>query len=261
MTDLLVDAEQSVCFQKLARSDFVVQWRELSVICLDSMTTGNPKLQNYETAGGDRLSVLFVMAADPEYGPQLSRRIAPFMTGVGPVEAAAATARALACLEADGRKPDLVVSLGSCGSRRLGQGTIVQVASVGYRDMDASPLGFARGCTPFLDHPADIPIRQRLPGLKACRLSTGAAIVSGAGYADVDAEIVDMETFANLRACHHAGIPLIGLRGVSDGREDLQTYSDWADYLHAVDENLAAVIDRLPAMIATKPRDYWTRVF
>ena len=32
-------------------------------------------------------SVLYVMAADAEYGPHLRQRIAPLMTGVGPVEA------------------------------------------------------------------------------------------------------------------------------------------------------------------------------
>ncbi len=220
----------------------------------------NATIEEFGTADSSDLSILFVVAAMPEYGPSLKRRIAPLMTGVGPVEAAAATAHALARLESEGRKPDLVLSLGSCGSRVLAQGAIVQVASVSYRDMDASPLGFQKGRTPFLDHPVEIPIRQRLCDIPACRLSTGAAVLSGRDYDGIDAEIVDMETFASLRACHRAGVPLVGLRGVSDGREDLRSYSDWADYLHAVDENLAAVIDRLPAMIGARSRAYWTRI-
>ncbi|WP_258801708.1 hypothetical protein [Halomonas sp. DQ26W] len=33
-------------------------------------------------------SILFVMAADAEYGPHLKQRFTPLITGVGPVEAA-----------------------------------------------------------------------------------------------------------------------------------------------------------------------------
>ena len=61
-------------------------------------------------------SILFVMAAEAEYGPFLRSRIDPLMTGVGPVEAAIALTRAFAQLEAQGDLPDLVVSLGSAGS-------------------------------------------------------------------------------------------------------------------------------------------------
>ena len=92
------------------------------------------------------------------------RLIEPLITGVGPVEAAAATAAALARLDAAGRKPDLVFSLGSAGSRTLEHAGIYQIASVAYRDMDASPLGFPKGATPFLDEPAIIAIPHRIAG-------------------------------------------------------------------------------------------------
>jgi adenosylhomocysteine nucleosidase len=63
--------------------------------------------------------VLFAMAADAEYGPHLRRRFTPLMTGVGPIEAAVTLAAALAELGLQDRRPDLVVSLGSAGSRKL----------------------------------------------------------------------------------------------------------------------------------------------
>ena len=62
------------------------------------------------------VSILYVMAADPEYGPHLRARIEPLMTGVGPVEAAVAVTRALAEAKIGHGLPDLVVSLGSAGS-------------------------------------------------------------------------------------------------------------------------------------------------
>ena len=106
--------------------------------------------------------------------------------------------------------------------------------------MDASLLGFAKGVTPFLDEPAVIPIPHRIPGIPAASISTGGAIVSGAAYDAIDADMVDMESFAVLRAARRFGVPMIGLRGISDGRNELTGLHDWTEYLHVIDEKLAA---------------------
>ncbi|RTQ99850.1 5'-methylthioadenosine/S-adenosylhomocysteine nucleosidase [Halomonas nitroreducens] len=196
------------------------------------------------TALGGR-KVLFVMAADAEYGPHLRERFTPFMTGVGPVEAAVELTAALAELEARGRLPDLVVSLGSAGSRALEQTEVYQATSVAYRDMDASPLGFDKGITPFLDLPAILPLPLRIPGIREASLSTGANIVSGAAYAAIAADMVDMESYACLRACTRFDVPLVVLRGISDGKAELHHVDDWTEYLHVIDEKLAAAVDRL----------------
>ena len=186
--------------------------------------------------------VLFQMAAEPEYGPHLKRLIRPLMTGVGPVEAAVGVAAALAAAEAGAGLPELVVSLGSAGSRSLEQTRVYQAVSVSYRDMDASALGFEPGVTPFLDLPAVVELPHRVAGLPGATLSTGADIVSGAAYDRIAADMVDMETFAVLRACQRFGVPLIALRGISDGAAELGHVDDWTAYLHLVDENLAAAL-------------------
>ncbi|WP_377297635.1 5'-methylthioadenosine/S-adenosylhomocysteine nucleosidase [Rhizobium sp. SGZ-381] len=190
-------------------------------------------------------SVLFVMAVDAEYGPHLRARIRPLMTGVGPVEAAIAVAGTLTRLQAQDNLPDLVVCLGSAGSRSLKQTGVYQVSSVGYRDMDASPLGFEKGRTPFLDLPAAVVLPHAIPGIPAASLSTGGHIISGSAYDAIEAEMVDMETFAVLRACQGFGVPLIGLRGISDGKAELAHVGDWTEYLHVIDEKLADAVDRL----------------
>lgn len=189
------------------------------------------------------LSVLFVMATEHEYGPHLKARIRPLITGVGPVEAAAATSAALAALDHAGRRPDLVFSLGSAGSRSLDHAAVYQISRVTYRDMDASLLGFDKGVTPFLDHPPMIEIPHRLPDIPGASVATGASIVSGSGYDGISADMVDMESFAILRAADRFGVPMIGLRGISDGRSDLTGLHDWTEYLHVIDEKLAAVLD------------------
>ena len=195
------------------------------------------------------VTVLPVIAAPAEYGEHLRARIDPLMTGIGPVEGAVVLAAALARLEAAGDLPDLIVSLGSCGSRTLEHAAVYQASSVSYRDMDASPLGFPKGVTPLLDQPAVLPLPCPTPGVPTATLSTGANVVSGAVYDAIDAEMVDMETWALVRAAQTFGVPLVALRGVSDGRAELKALEDWTSTLHHVDENLAAALDRLIAVL------------
>jgi adenosylhomocysteine nucleosidase len=195
--------------------------------------------------------IAFAMAAQAEYGEHLQQRFAPLITGVGPVEAAVAVSAMLAEARLQSRLPDLVVSLGSAGSQRLEQAQVYQAGAVSYRDMDASPLGFAKGCTPFLDLPATIEMPLRIPGIPVASLSTGADIVSGKAYDTIDADMVDMETFAVQRACMVHGVPLIALRGISDGAQELQHFQDWTEYLHVIDERLAGAVDTLFAAIAS----------
>ncbi|MEM8748945.1 MAG: 5'-methylthioadenosine/S-adenosylhomocysteine nucleosidase [Pseudomonadota bacterium] len=192
-----------------------------------------------KTVAGKRL--LYVMAADAEYGPHLKKRFTPLICHVGPVEAAINVARGL--IHHD--PVDLVVSLGSAGSRVLEQAGVYQVNSVSYRDMDASALGFPVGVTPFIDVPATVAMPISVPGLAPASISTGANIVSDQAYNAIAADMVDMETWAIMRACMGQDVPMIGLRGISDGAEPLAELSDWTRYLEVIDERLAVAVDQL----------------
>jgi len=194
--------------------------------------------------------VLFVMAADAEYGPCLQARIQPLITGVGPIEAAISVTRALERLAHRGTAPDLVVSLGSAGSARLDHCGLYQASSVAWRDMDATALGFDPGVTPFLDLPAVLPLPLRLPGIAVASLSTGGNIVTGAGFDTIAQDMVDMETYAVARACMGAGIALIALRGISDGKGDLTQLHDWTEYLHIIDHKLCVAVDQLETALS-----------
>lgn len=206
---------------------------------------GVPPLTNL--AGRD---VLFVMATEAEYGPHLKRLFTPLMTGVGPVEAGIHLGAALAALKAGGRLPDLVVSLGSAGSRRLRRTEIFQVSSVIYRDIDASAFGFAKHTTPYLDLPATLPLPLSIPGIAAASTSTGGTIIAGSVFDEIAEDMVEMETFACMRACQVFGVPLIGLRGISDGDTDVSGVHDWEEYLDVIDEKLAGAIAMLERAIA-----------
>lgn len=190
-------------------------------------------------------SILFVMAADAEYGPHLKQIFCPLICGVGPVEAAIAVTHTLTELSLQDELPDLLVSLGSAGSRSLEQTGVYQASSVSYRDMDASPLGFEKGRTPYVDLPAEVDLPFVISGVPSARLSTGANIVSGDAYGDIDADMVDMESFAILRCCMKFGIPMIALRGISDGVEELEKYTDWTEYLDIIDQKLSQTVGLL----------------
>lgn len=189
---------------------------------------------------------LFVMAAEPEYGPHLRARFVPLITGIGPVEAALHTGIALARLEAAGTLPDLIVCLGSAGSRRCALGSIHQIGSVSWRDMDASALGVEPGVVPYLDEPKDLPLDTPLD-LPVATLSSGGDVVSGDHWNRVSADMVDMETYAVARAARTFGVPLVGLRGVSDGPGELAGAHDWHKLLGYLDGELAKAVDLLAA--------------
>jgi adenosylhomocysteine nucleosidase len=55
--------------------------------------------------------------------------------------------------------------------------------------------------------------------------------------------MVDMESYSVLRVAQRFALPMIGLRGISDGRSDLTGLHDWTEYLHVIDEKLAHVLD------------------
>lgn len=209
--------------------------------------TADAAHSGFEIARFGPLTALCVMAAEAEYGPALRARVKPLITGVGPVEAAVETTAALASLAQEGRLPDVVISLGSAGSQTLEHGRIYWVDEVSYRDMDATVLGFARGVTPFLDQPASLTLASGPAGQPYARLATGGSVVSGEAYDAIDADMVDMETYSVVRAAAKFDVPVLGLRGISDGKADLTGLSDWTDTLSVIDEGLAEALDLLRA--------------
>src|SRR3569832_807101 len=175
--------------------------------------------------------ILYVMATELEYGPELRSRITPLITGVGPVEAAVSLTEKLTRLDDEDRLPLMVVSLGSAGSAQLEQCGLYQASEVSWRDMDASAIGFEPGVVPYHDLPATLKLGPFVPGIPMATLSSGANFVSVQAYDDILEHMVDMETFAVLRACQRFGLPLIALRGVSDGERELGVLADWTQYL------------------------------
>ena len=171
--------------------------------------------------------LLVVAATERELAPVEGART--LVCGVGPVEAAAATARALVQ-----ERPSAVLHVGIAGARGLGLSTLVIGSEAVYCDA-AGPL---------------VPTRVLPDGDLVARLSRAfpeamvrpigtSARVGGTHGVDVEA----MEGFAVLRACELAGVPAIEVRVVSNEIDEPDRT------LWRFDGALAALAEALPRLV------------
>jgi adenosylhomocysteine nucleosidase len=197
------------------------------------------------------ISILTVIAAQSEYGVKMTELgINPEFIGVGPLEAAFRTTQILTQKQFNNTLPDVIFSVGTAGSNSLKQAHLYQINSVSYRDMNAVAFGFDKGVTPFADYPAIFKMPVLFPDMPTASIATGASVINKQGCAgitfdDIDADCVDMETYSVARVAYAFNIPIIGLRGISDGKENSQGIASWEEYLHIIDVKIADFYKRL----------------
>ncbi len=151
--------------------------------------------------------------------------------GIGPVEAAAATARALA-----GARPDALLHVGIAGRRGFSGCELVIGSEALYCDA-VGPLVPAR-VRP--DRGLLAAVRAALPDARVVPIGTSAH-VGGSRGCDVEA----MEGFAVLRAAELAGVPAIEVRVVANEVDE----PDRA--LWRFDEALELLRESLPRLVAS----------
>jgi nucleoside phosphorylase len=151
--------------------------------------------------------------------------------GIGPVEAAVATARALV-----ERSPSALLHVGIAGARGLAAPQLVIGSEAVYEDAAGGTLVRAR-----VTADADLVARARraLPDAQVLPIGTSAR-VGGTSGCTVEA----MEGFAVLRAAELAGIPAVELRAVSNDVEEADR-ARWR-----FDDALAALADAVPRVLA-----------
>jgi futalosine hydrolase len=149
--------------------------------------------------------------------------------GIGPVEAAAATARALA-----EERPRAVLHVGIAGARGLAPLELVLGSQALYCDV-AGPLVPARA----LPDPALLErLRAAFPEAHVRPIGTSAR-VGGSSGVDVEA----MEGFAVLRAAELAGVPAVEARVVSN-EIDEPDRARWR-----LDDACATLAELLPGLV------------
>jgi futalosine hydrolase len=122
--------------------------------------------------------------------------------GIGPVEAAATTARALA-----ERRPDVLLHVGIAGARGLPPTSVVIGSEAVYED----PVGELVPARVEPDAELVAVARRALPDARVLPIGTSAH-VGGTRACDVEA----MEGFAVLRAAVLANVPAVEVRVVSN---------------------------------------------
>lgn len=166
---------------------------------------------------------LFVFALEAEAADAFSHVDAVF-TGIGKVNAAIALTKAL-----QRRRPKLIVNLGSAGSPRYGKGQLVCCTRFVQRDMDVTPLGFARYETPFADIPVVLEQGLSMPGLPLGICGTGDNFETQHGEAPYD--VVDMEAYVLALIAREEGISFLCLKYVSDDAGS-DAADDWSVQVH-----------------------------
>ena len=153
--------------------------------------------------------------------------------GIGPVEAAAATARAIAS-----DPPVAVLHVGIAGGRGITPGGLVIGSESLYIDLSAEIT--------IVDHVQPDPqllanVREAAPDALVLPIGTSGAV---GGVTDDRLRVEAMEGFGVLRACELAGIPAVEIRAISNdlGEGDR---SRWriGRALEALDEALPGLLD------------------
>jgi futalosine hydrolase len=176
--------------------------------------------------------VLLVAATSFELAP--FDRFETLVCGIGPVEAAVATALVLSRT-----RPAAVLNIGIAGARELEPGALVVGSEAVYCDL-TDPLSLL----PRFDRIGPdakllAAATAALPAAHVRVIATTARVGDGAAHADVEA----MEGFAVLRAAAAAGVPALELRAISNGIGDER--SAWR-----LEEAMSALARAVPRLLA-----------
>lgn len=158
-------------------------------------------------------------------------------TGVGKVNATHAMMKYLQT-----GRPEMVINIGTAGSRKFPGGSIISCTSFVQRDMDVTPLGFERFQTPFSHDPVKLVYGSHVGFLPEGVCGTG----DNFDVSDVALEfdVVDMEGYALALICQREKIPFMCVKYVSDGADE-GAHKDWNAALHHAAQRLREVIVKI----------------
>ena len=175
--------------------------------------------------------ILLVAATDLELCDHVG-----LVCGVGPVEAATATARELAL-----RPPRAVLHVGIAGARGITPGGLVIGNEAVYCDISAEVTVIER-VEP--DSGLLASLSAAVPEALVLAIGTSASVGGSVRDAHRGLRVEAMEGFAVLRACALAGVPAIEVRAISNELSEGDR-SRWR-----IGRAVEAISDALPRLIA-----------
>jgi futalosine hydrolase len=181
--------------------------------------------------------VLLVVAAT-EGELDFVRDAETIMCGVGPVEAAIATAQALA-----DRRPAALLHIGIAGAESLEPPALVIGSESRYVDLEDAASLVPRVVTATPDAALVEAARRALPDAHVLPIATSARVGANSPECEVEA----MEGFAVLRAAELAGVPAVEVRAISNGIGEERA-------LWRIDDALTALAEAVPRLVAELQR-------
>ncbi|MDR0804030.1 MAG: 5'-methylthioadenosine/S-adenosylhomocysteine nucleosidase [Rickettsiales bacterium] len=162
------------------------------------------------------MKIAILVAVREEFNPnntELRTDDKVFYTGVGKINAAAATQKAI-----DVFAPDLILNFGTAGSAKFNYGTIVNPTGFVQRDMNPTEFLAPKYITPLSsDTDPVLKYGTRVPDYPECITGTGDSFVNN--IAGEIWDIVGMEDYAVAHVARDNKIPFACLRFISDGAD------------------------------------------
>jgi len=134
-----------------------------------------------------------------------------FFTGVGKINAATITTQLI-----KDYKPKLIINYGTAGSVNPNIKGLVKVTGFVDRDMDATPLNFKLGQTPYE--------KDVMLGTSDVVCGTGDTFATS--KPKIDCDIVDMEAYAIAKTCKKYSTEFLCYKYISDSA-DSDASGDW----------------------------------
>lgn len=176
---------------------------------------------------------LFVFALDSEAGKVFNDKN-KLITGIGKVNAAMELTQ-----EIHRRQPELIVNLGSAGSKSFQKGEVVCCTKFIQRDMDVRGLGFKLYETPLSGIPPVLEYGLEKEGLPNGICGTGDSFEMN--HAETDYNIVDMEAYPLALIAMKKNIPFLCLKYISDDAGS-EAAEDWAVQVHLASEAFRTIL-------------------
>jgi nucleoside phosphorylase len=177
--------------------------------------------------------ILVVAATDFEAALVDGAAVRTIVSGIGPVEAALATSRAIA-----DEAPTAILQLGIAGAQTLPHASLVLGSEAVYCDVLDSLARLPRVERVEADAALLAAARRALPDAQVLPIGTTGRVGGG-----VTCEVEAMEGFGVLRAAALAGIPALELRAVSNPVDEADRD------LWRVDDALEALRGALPPLL------------
>lgn len=151
-------------------------------------------------------------------------------TGVGKINAAYSLTKALTENRLSGKKFDLVLNLGTAGSKKFPRGSLILCTKFVQRDINISVLGFKPGETPYeTTVPMILEYQQTLKRdifIGTCGTGDSFAVPD----IKVECDVADMEAYALAKVCWLEKVPFMCIKYITNGPNE-EAGSDWKSAL------------------------------